>query len=111
MDRSGHYPTHRPRGLTSIIFRERWAFQHPRPMSATWPFPKAHEKHGGPYKPPCLRSQKTRKIMNHIVRNLTVSGALLAYASGAFAQCENKSGFAKLACQAQTNSNGPFQAA
>jgi hypothetical protein len=49
--------------------------------------------------------------MNRIVRILSVSSALLLCAQGAIAQCENKSGFAKLACQAQTNSNGPFQAA
>ncbi len=49
--------------------------------------------------------------MNRIVRILGFGSALLLSAQGAFAQCENKSGFAKLACQAQTNSNGPFQAA
>jgi len=49
--------------------------------------------------------------MKRIVRILSVSSALLLCAQGAIAQCENKSGFAKLACQAQTNSNGPFQAA
>jgi hypothetical protein len=49
--------------------------------------------------------------MNRIVRILGFSSAFLLCAQGAFAQCENKSGFAKLACQAQTQSNGPFQAA
>jgi|GEM_PF-2520493 len=47
--------------------------------------------------------------MNRIVRILSVSSAFLLCAQGAFAQCENKSGFNKLACQAQTQGNGPFQ--
>lgn len=49
--------------------------------------------------------------MSRIIRILTVSSALILCARGVFAQCENKTGFAKLACQVQTQSNGPFQAA
>lgn len=49
--------------------------------------------------------------MNNNARILTISCALALSATGASAQCENKSGFAKLACQTQTNITGPYQAA
>ena len=49
--------------------------------------------------------------MRTFVCSLAVAGVLLTSAASALGQCENKTGFAKLACQAQTNSNGPYQAA
>jgi hypothetical protein len=49
--------------------------------------------------------------MNRNVRILSVCSALVLWAANVSAQCDNKTGFAKLACQAQTQSNGPFQAA
>lgn len=51
--------------------------------------------------------------MRSIVKVLSVTGAFVLCAASAFAQCESKSGFAKLACEsqmAQTPTNGPFQA-
>jgi len=41
---------------------------------------------------------------------LSIGCALALCATGASAQCENKTGFAKLACQAQTRTDGPYQA-
>lgn len=49
--------------------------------------------------------------MRSIIHFLSVTGSLALCAASAFAQCDSKTGFAKLACQAQTQSNGPFQAA
>jgi hypothetical protein len=49
--------------------------------------------------------------MNRNFRMLSSFGAFVLLAASAFGQCDNKTGFAKLACQAQTQSNGPFQAA
>lgn len=49
--------------------------------------------------------------MNRNIRILSLCSAFVLSASCAFAQCDNKTGFAKLACQAQTQSNGPFQVA
>jgi len=49
--------------------------------------------------------------MRSFMRISGIAGALILSAAGAFAQCDNKTGFAKLACQAQTQSNGPFQVA
>src|SRR5580693_8338804 len=49
--------------------------------------------------------------MNRNIRILSFCSALVLWAANVSAQCDNKTGFAKLACQAQTQSNGPFQAA
>jgi hypothetical protein len=52
-------------------------------------------------------AQENEDIMKRIVLLTAVGSALLAASlagQGAFAQCDNKSGFARLACQAQANS-------
>ena len=54
--------------------------------------------------PPCLRSEDN---MRSIVRLLSVTVAFVLFAASVSAQCDNKTGFAKLACQAQANSSAP----
>jgi hypothetical protein len=70
-------------------------------MSATVCKDKSIARRNLPSAVPALRG----KNMRSIVKVLSFTIGFVLFASSLFAQCDNKTGFAKLACQAQANSS------